>query len=167
MKKCLKWTNGGQKIKCDKAKWSLRIISTFHNLHQLHFRKFYVGWMNQFMLFVNVHVNRKWQRCFRTLIYQASISSTFYMWLFHTKVFCAAFLYLQFGFVIFWHKNIGAKAARKMLVKLTTGHLVSSTFSHWISIRPSWSNWDSLDFLTFDLFHSQHWLDLVHVARRF
>jgi len=26
-------------------------------------------------------------------------------------------LYLQFGFVIFWQKNIGAKAARKMLVK--------------------------------------------------
>jgi len=25
----------------------------------------------------------------------------------------------QFGFVIFWRKNIGAKAARKMLVKLT------------------------------------------------
>ena len=30
----------------------------------------------------------------------------------------AAFLYLQFGFVIFWQKNIGAKAACKMLMKL-------------------------------------------------
>jgi len=31
-----------------------------------------------------------------------------------------AFLYLHFGFVIFWRKNIGAKAARKMmLMKLT------------------------------------------------
>jgi len=37
------------------------------------------------------------------------------------KVFFAAFLYLQFGFVIFWQKNIGSKAARKMLMKLTPG----------------------------------------------
>jgi hypothetical protein len=35
------------------------------------------------------------------------------------KGFCAAFMWLQFGFVIFWQKNFGAKAARKMLVKLT------------------------------------------------
>ncbi len=31
-----------------------------------------------------------------------------------------SFSLLQFGFVIFWRKNIGAKAARKMLMKLTT-----------------------------------------------
>ena len=36
------------------------------------------------------------------------------------KVFCEAFMCLQFGFVIFWQKEIGAKAAHKMLVKLTT-----------------------------------------------
>jgi len=36
-------------------------------------------------------------------------------------VLCIAFLYLQFGFVIFRQKEIGAKAARKMLVKLTKG----------------------------------------------
>jgi len=35
------------------------------------------------------------------------------------NVFCAAFPYLQFGFVIFCGKNVGAKAACKMLVKLT------------------------------------------------
>jgi len=35
------------------------------------------------------------------------------------KGVCAAFLWLQFGFVIFWHKNIGAKAACKILMKLT------------------------------------------------
>jgi hypothetical protein len=40
---------------------------------------------------------------------------------FHTKVFCAAFLYLQFGVVNFWLKNIGAKAARNVLMKLTIG----------------------------------------------
>jgi hypothetical protein len=28
---------------------------------------------------------------------------------------------LQFGFVFFWRKNFGAKAAHKMLVKLTPG----------------------------------------------
>ncbi len=28
---------------------------------------------------------------------------------------------LQFGFVLFWQKDLGAKAAHKMLVKLTPG----------------------------------------------
>ena len=52
---------------------------------------------------------------------EGAISPTFYDWLFHTKVFWAAFLYSQFGFVFFWQNNIGAKAAHKMLVKLTPG----------------------------------------------
>ncbi len=34
---------------------------------------------------------------------------------------CTAFLYLQSGYVVFWQKNIVAKAACKMLVKVTTG----------------------------------------------
>ncbi len=38
------------------------------------------------------------------------------------KVFCAAFMRLQFGFVIFWRKDFGAKAVNKMLVKLTPEH---------------------------------------------
>jgi len=50
---------------------------------------------------------------------QVSISSTFYEQLFYTKVFFKAFLKLQFGFVIFCWKNISAKAARKILLKLT------------------------------------------------
>jgi hypothetical protein len=50
-----------------------------------------------------------------------SISPIFYKQLFHTKVLCAAFMCLQFWFVIFWQKDFGAKAARKMLVKLTPG----------------------------------------------
>jgi hypothetical protein len=45
-----------------------------------------------------------------------SISSTFY-----EQLFVKAFFYLQFGFVIFCSKNIAAKAARKMMVKLTLG----------------------------------------------
>jgi hypothetical protein len=41
----------------------------------------------------------------------------FYEQLFHSKVFFAAFMCLQFGFVIFCRKDFGAKAAHKMLVK--------------------------------------------------
>jgi hypothetical protein len=48
-----------------------------------------------------------------------SISPVFYEQLFCVKVFCAPFMYLQFGFVIFWRNDFGAKAAHKMLVKLT------------------------------------------------
>ncbi len=59
--------------------------------------------------FIIYHVNK------------VSISTSFYEQIFHTKVFWATILYLQFGFVIFLWKNIGAKAARKMLVKITTG----------------------------------------------
>jgi hypothetical protein len=47
-----------------------------------------------------------------------SISPIFYEQLFRTKVFCAAFLSLQFCFEIFWQKDFGAKAAYKILVKL-------------------------------------------------
>ncbi len=39
----------------------------------------------------------------------------------HTNALCAAFMCLKFGFVIFWQKDFGAKAAHKMLVKLTPG----------------------------------------------
>ncbi len=41
--------------------------------------------------------------------------------LFGAKVFCATFIYLQLSFVIFGQKNISAKAAHKILVKLTSG----------------------------------------------
>jgi hypothetical protein len=50
-----------------------------------------------------------------------SISPIFYKQLFHNKVLCTPFMCLQFGFVIFWPKDFGAKAAHKMLVKLTPG----------------------------------------------
>jgi len=48
-----------------------------------------------------------------------SFSSTFNERLYDTKMFCAAFLSLQFGFVNFCQKNIAAKAAHKILVKST------------------------------------------------
>jgi hypothetical protein len=54
-----------------------------------------------------------------------SISPTFYKQLFCVKVFYAAFLYLQNGLVIFLQKNVGAKAARKILMKLTKRQNIS------------------------------------------
>ena len=61
-------------------------------------------------------MRRRWTEGFK-----GSISPSFYVQLFHTKVFWAAFMYLHFRFVLFWHKENGPKAACKMLVKLTTG----------------------------------------------
>ena len=49
-----------------------------------------------------------------------SISQTLFAQLFHMKVICTAFVYLQFRFAIFCQKKIGTKAAHKMLMKLTT-----------------------------------------------
>jgi hypothetical protein len=42
---------------------------------------------------------------------QVSILPTFHEQLFHTKVCFADFFKILFGSVIFWPKNIGAKAA--------------------------------------------------------
>jgi hypothetical protein len=42
-----------------------------------------------------------------------------YEQLFHTKVFCAAFMCLQMDLKFFWQKHFGTKAAHKMLVKST------------------------------------------------
>jgi hypothetical protein len=39
----------------------------------------------------------------------------------HESFFCAAFMCLLCGFIIFWQKDFGVKAAHKMLVKLTPG----------------------------------------------
>jgi hypothetical protein len=50
-----------------------------------------------------------------------SISPIFYEQLFSYESFCADFMCLQYGFVIFWRKDFGAKAAHKMLVELTPG----------------------------------------------
>jgi hypothetical protein len=58
-------------------------------------------------------------RILLSVVHQVSISPIFYEQICHMKVFCAAFMCLQFGFVIFWQKDFGAKAAHEMLVKLT------------------------------------------------
>ncbi len=49
-----------------------------------------------------------------------SISPIFYKQLFHMNIFCAAFMYLQFGFVIFLLKDFGAKAAHKNVGEIDT-----------------------------------------------
>ena len=58
----------------------------------------------------------KWHLLPQTL---PAIRITFHKHILCTEVFCTVFPYLQFEFVVFWHKEINAKAARKMLVKLT------------------------------------------------
>jgi hypothetical protein len=47
----------------------------------------------------------------------------------HTKALYTAFMCLQFGFVIFWQKDFGAKAAHKMLVKLTPGSSIGPSYA--------------------------------------
>ncbi len=39
---------------------------------------------------------------------------------FSNRIVLLSFSFITVGFVIFWHKEIGTKAARKILVKLTT-----------------------------------------------
>jgi len=58
-----------------------------------------------------------------------------------TKILYMPFLYKsalhsfsQFGFVIIWQKKIGAKAAHKMLMKLTTGQLRVEIRTLWHSL---------------------------------
>jgi len=70
-----------------------------------------------FWLWQKIRTKNEREKCWWNWPQVVSISSTFYARLFCKKVFCTVFQ-LQFGFVIFWHKNIGAKAARKMLMKL-------------------------------------------------
>ncbi len=47
------------------------------------------------------------------------------------KVFCKAFMCLQFGVITFKQKYIGTKANRKILVKLTTGTSAAAIIQNW------------------------------------
>ncbi len=72
-----------------------------------------------FGLWLNVRPKKlNWQEWERDL---ESISPTFQVQLLLTYVECAAFLCLCFRFVLYWRKTVGAKAARKMLMKLSPG----------------------------------------------
>ncbi len=53
----------------------------------------------------------------------------------------AALLHLQFRSVLFWRKNIGAKAVHKVLAKLTLYGYRSLLFSECVMFV--WTNWDS------------------------
>ena len=91
---------------------------------------------------------------------QVSISSTFYERLFRTKVFWAAFLYLKLRFIIFWRKEISAKAARKMLVKLTTGTFMHSSANRNVKVARHSSNNKHVTFIQKKLLAicCWHWL---------
>ncbi len=55
---------------------------------------------------------------------QESISSTICTQIFVRKCFTQLFSSYVLAFVIFWHKNIGAKGDHKMLMKLTPGGII-------------------------------------------
>ncbi len=59
--------------------------------------------------------------CYYNAIHRVSISPTFYARLFRWKVLWESFLYIHFRLELFWRKNIGAKTAHRMSVKLTQG----------------------------------------------
>ncbi len=54
------------------------------------------------------------------MLNQVSISLEFYKQFFHTKVTQAVFGTYIVDLFFFWYKDIGVRAALKMLVKLTT-----------------------------------------------
>ncbi len=89
-------------------------VICFNLEHALQY--FNLNWNNCYISWINLAINLAFygitSRC------QFQISSTFYIRLFHTKVLHEAFLWLEFGFVIFWRKNIVEKAACKMLMTL-------------------------------------------------
>ncbi len=64
-----------------------------------------------------LNVFRNFIHIFSHSHFHVSISSTFFV-----RKCCVQLFSSSLGFVIFWCKNIGAKGACKMLVKLTLGH---------------------------------------------
>jgi len=55
------------------------------------------------------------------------------------EMFSKAYLYLQFGFVIFCQKIVSAKSARKMFAKLTIGIKIGKKPNFYIILK-SWLN---------------------------
>jgi len=54
----------------------------------------------------------------------------------YESIFGQVFIYSLFGFEIFWRQNIGAKAAHKMLMKLTSGLFVGIRVSSLTISKP-------------------------------
>jgi len=73
-------------------------------------------------LYCSKELMKRLLRLFFFFSHYVSISPTFYDHLFIQKCFAHHFSNnsLALYFAIFWQKNIGAKAAREMLVKMTT-----------------------------------------------
>jgi hypothetical protein len=65
--------------------------------------------------------------------YHQHSTCSFYVRKLHAQLFCAYIL----GFVLYWRKTVGAKAAGRMLVKLNPGHRadISSTLLPWWKIE--------------------------------
>jgi hypothetical protein len=82
-------------------------------------QQLYLHWLTRVTQHESEHLY--YDKSAASLYHQVPISPIFYEQLFCKKLFFAAFMCLKFGFVIFWCKDFGAKAAHKMLVKLTPG----------------------------------------------
>jgi len=100
------------------------------------------------------------------------------------NVFCRAFLWFLFGFLIFWQNEIGEKAAGKLFVKLTTGvnfiNILQSAFfctkrvlrffyviSVWVCnflVKCLW-NWPQMAW-ELDLVRPRHLVQLDRLHRR-
>ncbi len=71
------------------------------------------------------------------LYFQPGVNFTNILWTaFLYENLCTAFKCFQLGFVIFWQKDFGTKAANKMLVKLPSGWIVQLVRSQqcWICL---------------------------------
>ncbi len=75
------------------------------------------------------------------IVNKVSISPTFYVQLFRTKVLREAFLYLHLRFKLFWQKNIGANTLIKCWCNCKQGvfkcthHLQSKSNPHKVSVN--------------------------------
>ncbi len=105
-------------------------LPTWCQFHQ-HFMSSFCA---KIILQKNTNPNFKHIKAAQRALVWLSISLIFYEQFFHTKVLYSDFMCLQFGFLIFWRKDFGAKAAHKMLVKLTPGLPLLMT-SFFVCIR--------------------------------
>jgi hypothetical protein len=83
-----------------------QLVSTFSNLFSSfrHFGRGKISWSVCFAFRGEFQCHQYFMR-------------SFFVQKFFAQLLCA----LQFGFVIFWRKDFGTKAAHKVLVRLTTG----------------------------------------------
>jgi len=101
--------------------------STFYARRSKKCKKILITWQN-FYTFVICTCKSFEKTCCRN---QSQVSTNILRAAFCAKEFYGDFMCLLFVFVVFWWKEIGTKAARKLLVKLT--RVVKQNFlTHWI-----------------------------------